>query len=269
MINPSKSIPLISVVMSVYNGADHVSVAIDSILTQDFKNFEFIIVDDGSTDETAAILAKYKARDPRVIVISQSNMGLTKALNNGIKEASGHYIARQDADDVALPHRLGTQLEFMEQNNDVVLCGANCVNVSQNQTRSHWGWEDDNTLSNTLYYKTPFAHSTAFIRKTALDKVGGYNERYKTSQDTELWMRLAKCGRVSMIQEPLIERYVMVSSISVKRRWRQFFDALHARLAHAPPHKKVQVIIHSLRSLAISFIPDHIIKCLKKDRIAP
>lgn len=256
--------PAISVIMSIYNGEDFAHKAIDSILAQRFTDFELIIVNDGSSDNTAKILEDYKKQDDRIIIIAQENTGLTIALNNGINHAQGDYIARQDADDLAHPDRFEIQFNMMKAHKDIVLCGSNCTNIYPDGLKTDWGWDDEDALANRLYYRTPFAHSTAFIRKSALDAAGGYNEKYKTSQDAELWMRLKKYGRIVMIKEPLIMRHILTSSISVKRRWRQFFDALGARLYHAPLHRKPMALVYSLISLCINFIPSGMLSFLKR-----
>ena len=258
--------PVISVIMSIYNGADIAHIAIDSILAQTFTDFEFIIVNDGSTDKTDKILERYKKQDDRIIIITQKNTGLTTALNNGINTARGHFIARLDADDIAHPDRFDIQYNLMSKHNDIVLCGANCINIYPDGLQSEWGWEDEAALAGKIYYKTPFAHSTAFIRKTALDTAGVYDENYKTSQDAELWMRLKKHGRIVMIKNPLVERRILASSISIKRRWRQFYDVLTARLYHAPMHKKLMALLYSIASLFINYMPSGVLYYLKRHK---
>ncbi len=253
--------PAISVVMSVYNGASYVEKSIKSILGQDFPDFEFIIVDDGSTDGTLPLLRQYEQADSRVKVVHQENTGLTIALNKGIEKASGGYIARQDADDISLPDRFQKQFHFMEKSEDVVVCGANCINIYTDGLRTFWGWEDKHKLAKTVHYKTPFAHSTAFIRKSTLDAAGGYNKKYITAQDTELWLRLSKYGNIAMLKDPLVERHILPASISLKRRWQQFYDAFRARWEHSD--KKFQIVYYSLRNLLISFLPENIIKLAK------
>jgi glycosyltransferase involved in cell wall biosynthesis len=247
--------PTISVIMSVYNGERYVHKSIESILNQSFSNFEFIIINDGSTDCTQKILENYQRKDTRIVIHKQNNTGLTPALNKAIKLSCGIYIARQDADDVSLSPRLEKQYNIMEKHQDLVLCGSNCINIYSNGIRNEWGWNDEKTLEKTAYYKTPFAHSTAFIRKSVLEKSGTYNEKFKTSQDVELWMRLKKFGRITMLKTPLIERYILHSSISFKHRWRQFYDATRARFYYAPKHKKIATILYSTASFGLQFIP--------------
>src|ERR1700722_7292029 len=116
--------PQISVVMSVFNGERFLCQAIDSILAQSFRDFEFIIIDDGSVDSTATILRRYKKEDQRVCIYVQSNLGLVESLNRGCALARGKYIARMDADDVALPGRLLRQFEFLEANSEIGIVGG-------------------------------------------------------------------------------------------------------------------------------------------------
>lgn len=253
--------------MSVYNGADHLEKSIDSVLNQTFTDFEFIIIDDGSTDKTPHLLENYSRQDKRIRVITQNNLGLTQSLNRGIRIAKGKYIARQDADDVSLPNRLEKQVNLMEKRDDVVLCGANCINILPNGFKTTWGWENENTLKKTIFYKTPFAHSTAFIRKTTLDHVGGYNENYATSQDAELWMHLSKYGIVAMIEEPLLERYILDSSISKRKALQQFRDSYIARVRYSSGLiNYIRLTHYSLRSFFIGLLPDPVLKKLLKIR---
>ena len=116
--------PIISVVMPVYNGDKYLQEAIESILNQTEGDFEFIIINDGSTDDSPALIDKYRELDSRIKVITQENKGLISSLNTGIDEAKGKYIARMDADDVSLPERFRTQLEYMEKNSKIGACGS-------------------------------------------------------------------------------------------------------------------------------------------------
>jgi glycosyltransferase involved in cell wall biosynthesis len=118
-----KQEPLISVVMPVYNAAQYLREAIDSILNQTFRDFEFIIINDGSTDRSLEIIQSYN--DDRIRLINQKNTGLAKALNNGIAIAKSDFIARMDADDISIPERLTSQFSFLESNVDVVAVGSN------------------------------------------------------------------------------------------------------------------------------------------------
>lgn len=248
--------PKISVIMSVYNGAAHVAAAIDSILAQTFTDFEFLIIDDGSSDDTPNILKSYD--DPRIKIHTQANAGLTKALNTGLELASAPIIARQDADDVSYPERLATQLALLEAKPDVVLVGSN-ADVVYPAYKAQWGTHTDIGLQKIVFFKTPFPHSTAMFRAG----LGSYDESFKTAQDMELWMRLAGQGRLAMLPEPLIQLNIEAGSISRKRLWRQFYDALRARLRHNSVWRAPLAIYHSLRSLLITLLPPIVIRTLK------
>ena len=252
--------PKISVIMAVYNGANHVRGAVKSILEQTERDFEFIIINDGSRDETSAILDAMAREDARLRIIHQENTGLTVALNRALALASGTYIARQDGDDISYPARFEKQCALLDQNPETVLVGANADDVYEDGSSGVWGFYTPEELQKITFLKTPFPHSTAMIRAETLRALGGYDESYKTAQDMELWMRMAKAGGLTMVEEPLIRRSIVSNSISVKRRWRQFYDALRARMKHNPWPRKPFALYHSIRSLLIGLILHHIVK---------
>lgn len=251
--------PLVSILMSVYNAQDTLGQGIDSILAQTYRNWEMIIVDDGSSDGSAEIIRHYAQADSRIRPVAQKNTGLTIALNNGIPHCRGKYIARQDADDFSYPERIQVQVALMEADSSIVLCGGNCDSIYENGLSVPWGWRDDESLKKVLMFRTPFAHSTAMMRADVLKNLGGYDASFKTSQDMELWIRMANTGRVSMARQSLIKRHVIKgSSISAKRKWRQVYDAFRARWMHNQD-RKFMAIYHTIRNLCISFLPDKIL----------
>ena len=121
--------PAITVLMAAYNAEQIISASIQAILDQDFTNFEFIIINDGSTDGTLNLLNAFAGKDSRIKIIDQANTGLTKALNHGLRHAQGEYIARIDADDIALPNRLSLQHSLMKKNKDIILSGGDCFSI--------------------------------------------------------------------------------------------------------------------------------------------
>lgn len=255
--------PVISVLMAVYN-PDHAELraSIESILGQTYTDFEFIIVNDGSGEATRAVLASFAAADPRVVVIDQQNTGLTRALNNGARRVRGSFIARQDADDVSYPQRFENQLKLFT-GDEIVLAGANCDDLYADGSRGVWGSYNDAELQRIVYLKTPFAHSTAMMRAAVFRDLGGYDESFRTAQDMELWMRFARYGRLAMAAEPLLLRKVGTGSISHKRRWRQFYDALRARWRHNRGIKRAPAVYFAVRSLIIGLLPPRILRGLK------
>jgi glycosyltransferase involved in cell wall biosynthesis len=197
--------PRVSVVLSVHNGAADLPKAVDSILTQTFRDFELIAINNGSTDDTAAVLDGL--RDPRVRVVHQDDMGLAAALNRGIALARGRYIGRQDHDDWAKPTRLEKQVAFLEANPNCALVGTRAeIWVGDEKTkRAHDHPTGNAALQFDLLFDNPFVHSSTMLRKSALDTVGGYStDRSRQPEDYELWSRLARRYEVANLPERLV-----------------------------------------------------------------
>jgi glycosyltransferase involved in cell wall biosynthesis len=184
--------PTVSVVMSVYNAERFLRESVESILNQSFSDFEFIIVNDGSSDGTRSILESYQ--DPRIILIHQENAGVTKALNSGLKLATGKYVARQDADDVSKPDRLSKQVAFLKANPAVGLLGTRFEFIDEHSQVTRLGAlpTDNKTLQQRLPVINQFSHGSVMIRKEALDSVGLFREFFKYAQDYDLWLRIAE-----------------------------------------------------------------------------
>jgi glycosyltransferase involved in cell wall biosynthesis len=254
---------LVSVVMGVYNGKDTLERSVRSALQQTYKNLEFIVVDDGSTDGSSEILLTLAAQDSRINIITQRNTGLTKSLNIGVRAAKGELIARLDADDYAATERIEKQVAAFQARPELVLLGSNSLDQYENASPKEWGHLSDAEIEREIILCTPFPHSTVMFRADVFRKLGGYNESFVTSQDTELWMRFAKQGKVSMLPECLIERTVHSGSISHSRRFRQFNDAWRARRMHYEG-SSLYAFYFSLRSLIITFIPQGVIRALKE-----
>lgn len=196
----------VSVVMSVYNGEKYLSEAVESILGQTFGDFEFIIVDDGSMDGSAQILAEHAARDGRIRVLSQENRGLTKSLNTAISHARAPLIARMDADDIALPGRFEKQVAAFDANPRLVGLGtavATFTDGSANR-RTRGVICGAEAIQSALETRNVMNHPSAMIRAEALRDIGGYREKFVTSQDYDLWLRLAETGDLDNLKETLL-----------------------------------------------------------------
>jgi glycosyltransferase involved in cell wall biosynthesis len=214
--------PTISVVMSVYNGEKYVDQSVKSILNQTFKDFEFIIIDDGSTDNTLTILLSYK--DERIRLIkNEANIGLTKSLNKGIGLASGEYIARQDADDISLPQRFEKQVTFFNENPEYGLVGCRCYRVDLNNKTigKELFFTEHNDIVSMLLNDNHFVHSSVMLRKDCIDKVGSYNEYLKYAQDYDLWLRISEYYKVANLGEFLHLWRYSKHGISVNQRKEQ------------------------------------------------
>jgi len=198
MINPeNKNTPKVTVVMSVYNGQAHIHEAIGSILDQTLTEWEFLIVDDGSTDDTATILKRYSSNDSRFKILKNTNnIGLTKSLNRGIKLARGKYIARQDADDKSLPERLEKQVQFLEANADYFLIGTD-YEIIDEHSKIIGKPEipvpiNNHEIKAAINKYNTFVHSFVMFRND-VSRIGYfYDTSYKYSQDYELWTRILK-----------------------------------------------------------------------------
>jgi len=227
--------PKISIVMSAYNSENYVCEAIDSILNQSFRDFEFVIINDGSTDGTQAILNEYQKSDDRVMIVDQENIGLTRSLNKGVELAGGEYIARQDADDISEPNRLQKQLHFMEANPDVAVVA--CLSCVFNDDGIICGSDAPKfELSGTgikryLRKKNLFTHGSAMIRKSCLVKTGFYREFFRYAQDYDLWLRLSEHFDLAILPEQLYRYRVTPDSASVARcRTQQRYATIAAQL---------------------------------------
>ena len=221
--------PVVSVVMAVRNGAAEMSRSIDSILAQTLANFEFIVVNDGSTDTTAEMLGA--VADPRLRVVHQENQGLAAALNRGILLARGVYIARQDHDDWAKPTRLEKQLAYMEANPDCALVGtrAEIWRGAKASGRAHDFPSGNAELQFELLFDNPFVHSSVMLRRAAVEAVGGYcTDPARQPEDYELWSRLARRYEVANLPERLTIYREMRGSIT--RTGRYPFQRRVARL---------------------------------------
>lgn len=208
--------PLVSIVLPVYNGKEYLREAIDSMLDQTFTDFELIIINDGSSDESADIIAAYS--DPRIHFFQQENQGLAATLNRGIALARGHYIARQDQDDVSLPDRLANQVRFLEGNPEHGLVGTWAV-IWEGETpteRLHRHPQDNLRLKFDLLFDNPFVHSSVMIRKSVVEEVGGYStdRDRQPPEDYELWSRVARRSKVANIPETLHVYREMPQSMS-------------------------------------------------------
>ncbi|NJR66729.1 MAG: glycosyltransferase [Leptolyngbyaceae cyanobacterium CRU_2_3] len=228
-------IPIVSVVMSVYNNARYLPAALDSILNQTFKDFRFLLVDDGSTDDSRSIVQTYAAKDTRIQLIERSNpqenWGLARSLNQLLSQATGEFIARMDADDISLPDRFARQVEFLRQHSEVVCVGSS-LNWIDEKGRfvGHCTMPEHNEEIQTLLLGgvSMLHHPCTMFRRIPVIQLGGYNESMIASSDLDLWLRLGEVGKLANLPETLLLYRLHSQSITNAKQARQSYDAHEA-----------------------------------------
>ncbi len=210
----------ISVILPVYNSDEFISDSISSILNQTYKNFELIIVDDGSTDKSKDICENFSKVDDRVKLIKNHHNGLTISLNKGLAIAQGKYIARQDADDISLPNRFEKQIEWFLKDKKRVLCGTNCKILNENNKyKLNRSLKYSNEgIRKKLEYSNCFVHSSTMYLRNSVQKLGLYDENLKYAQDYDLWWKLTTLGEVGNLEERLLIIRNRKNSISIKNK---------------------------------------------------
>ncbi|PZD74194.1 Putative glycosyltransferase EpsE [Acaryochloris thomasi RCC1774] len=207
--------------MSVYNGELFLEQSMESILSQTYANFELILIDDCSTDNTIQILEHYAQRDWRIRLFrNKENIGLTKSLNKGLELAKGEYVARQDADDISLPERFETQVTFLDNHPEIglVSCNMEIINFEGHKTGEHKRACSSEFVSwYLLFYNRLAGHSQVTFRRQLITKLGGYDEQRRFSQDYELWSRVAKVSKIAILSETLLKQRIHNSSVSTTR----------------------------------------------------
>ncbi len=197
--------PLVSVVMPVYNGEQYMQQTMDSILSQTFPDFEFLIVNDGSTDGTAVILDEYAAKDSRVVVVHQENRGKVATRNVLCALTRGKYVAVTDSDDISFPKRLELEVAFMEDHPEVGVVGTWTDVIDQNGkvTKTLYHPQSSDFAAWLLYFRNPISHSSALIRRTAGEEVGWYRDF--ASDDYDLWSRISARHAIANIPKVLVQ----------------------------------------------------------------
>lgn len=258
--------PKVSVLMPVYNAERYLAEAVESILEQTFEDFEFIIINDGSTDNSLSILQEYAAKDERIRLISRENRGLVATLNEMIDLAQGELLARMDADDIALPERLERQVAYLGTHSDCVVVGVRVTLIDPDgETLRPWGkhtTHEEIDAEHMAQRGGAITHPAAVIRAHAMRQIGGYSKELYPAEDLDLFLRLAEIGQVANIDEILLHYRQLPTGIGYSKREQQVAAGREAvRLAHrrrglpivnAPTGKGVRLepMVHNLRKWA-------------------
>jgi glycosyltransferase involved in cell wall biosynthesis len=210
--------PLVSVVMPVYNGEEFLSEAVESILNQKYQNFEFIIINDGSTDGTLSIIKEFQAKDERIVLIDRENKGIIHSLNEGIEKSKGKYIARMDADDISMLSRFEKQVELMK-NESLDICGGHYLLIDKKGRIDGLSTVpiSHDLCGMTMIFQVPFPHPGVMIRKVFLINTSlMYGQsKYKTAEDLDLWVRMFLLGaRFGNVDSVVIKYRVLNNSLS-------------------------------------------------------
>lgn len=220
--------PTISVLMGVYNEETYLQEAIESIQNQTFEDYEFLIVDDNSDDQSPEIVASYD--DDRIRFIqNETNQGLTVSLNRGLERARGKYIARQDADDISEPDRFTRQVEFLEQNTDVALVGSGTYLIDECGDIFDHRIGYCNPTFDDILEKNQFVHGSIMARRSVFERLGGYDEFFRYGQDIDMWLRLAQSHDVANIPEPLYRHRLHDNGVYFSRKNKSAMYSILAR----------------------------------------
>jgi glycosyltransferase involved in cell wall biosynthesis len=224
--------------MTVYNTETYLVRSVESILAQTFDDFEFIIINDGSTDSSISILQEFQNQDRRIKLFSRDNKGLAFSLNEGLGYARGRYIARMDADDIALPERLEKQTEFLENRADSVAVGSRVMLIdSQGLSLRPFAERTTHEEIDSEHLAGrggAVVHPAVTIRRDAMQKVGGYREGMEPAEDLDLFLRLAEIGKIANLPDILLQYRMQPKSVGHTRRLEQKHKAeLAVKEAHA------------------------------------
>jgi glycosyltransferase involved in cell wall biosynthesis len=246
--------PKVSVILPTYNEEAYIVRALESIRRQTYSDIEVIIIDDGSADETVSLITEFD--DPRIKLIQRaSDTGITSALNRGIREAKGEYVARQDADDWSDPERLQRQVKFLNTNPDIAMVGTGAYLVDNNGDRIAKRHVLETPDVSDLMVHNEFIHGSVMFRRDVVINVGGYDERFMTAEDYDLWLRLADKYSVANIDEPLyhfrqhdesiygsnLETLKLYHVLATRRIADSFDEELYAAITTDDPRKAIEM----------------------------
>lgn len=226
--------PLVSVIMSTYNGSKYIEKAIKSVFNQSYKYIEFIVINDNSNDDwkTEDIIKKYK---DIIYIKNSNNIWLTKSLNKWIKKSNWKYIARIDDDDIwCYTYKIEKQVDFLESNLEYGMCWTNTILIDKNWKQI---WENinrktDKDIRNHLLQSNQFTHTSTLIRKKTLDELWFYNENFKTAQDYNLWLKIGTKRKLSNLQFFWVKYRIHDNTVSTKKKFKQKLNSFRNYMSY-------------------------------------
>lgn len=241
--------PKVSVIMSVRNGGNYLQECLRSILNQSYRNFELIVINDASTDNTAEILKNLKDKRLKIIT-NNKKKGLTKSLNLALKIASGLYIARMDHDDISQINRFKIQTDFLAKHKEIGVLGSSVYLIDQQGKKrgvKKFPFRNKEILKQLFKYN-PLRHSTVMLRKDLITKFGSYDEKLDGAEDYDLWLRLAKYTKLANIGLPLLSYRIHGDRVSEKEEKKVLVSAYKARI------KAIFVYKYPLKYLPVTLL---------------
>lgn len=212
--------PTVSILLPVYNAERHLAEAVESMLHQSFTDFEFLVINDGSTDRSGKILATYAAQDKRIRSISRDNRGLIFTLNEMLQQAQGEFLARMDADDISTPDRLALQVGFLRQHPEVVCVGGafDLIDPQGHTVMRAVAMPEENAeiQQMLLLGRTLINHPSALIRRAALLQIGGYDPSMKTIEDLDMLLRIGEIGQLANLPDVVLKYRFHTQSVSAQ-----------------------------------------------------
>jgi glycosyltransferase involved in cell wall biosynthesis len=226
--------PRVTVILPAYNSRRFLAPAIDSILNQTFRDFEFLIHDDGSKDDTFAMIQSYAAKDPRIKATTSANQGVSATRNGMIAAAKGDFIAIMDHDDIATPQRLALQVAFLDANPNHAMVGGQVEWMDEEGLTIaplSLPQDSDEIERNLLEGHCRIAHAAVMVRASVLRQVGGYDSSFPVADDYELWLRVSEVGKIANLPQLLLRYRIVANGLSGSRYLEQHQDTRRACLA--------------------------------------
>lgn len=227
--DPQFRMPKVGVVLPVFNAEKYIRSSIESLLTQDFTDFEILLINDGSTDNSVEQAMKAANGDKRLRVFHQDRAGVTNALNHGLLTSRSELIARMDADDVSVPSRFSSQVQYLDKNKNVDILGSYFLSMNEDLSQVIWENTDIPTkhLANELKNRCCIGHPTTMYRRAVIEELNGYDLKWNTVEDYELWLRAASMGKIiENLPQVLLKHRIHGGQVSTERKE---FQALQAK----------------------------------------
>jgi hypothetical protein len=234
--------------MPVYNAGAPLRTAIESILTQDEPDFEFLIIDDASRDASAEVIREYAARDRRIRpIFHRANRGLAATLNEGLEECGSELVIRMDQDDESLPSRIDTQTRFLEPRGDVAVAGSFVYHMGKRPEYDRMVTmpTEHEEITRALLDGNCIYHPSVILRKSKILALGGYRPEFKNAEDYDLWMRTGRIYRLANIPVPLLRYRFSTTGMTLSQKWQQMFWVQMAAISHRAPDQSHEQLLQA------------------------